>query len=143
MLVSGHEFSDATIARIRERILNDSSLTRSALSREVCEWLDWRTHDGRPKVVNCRVALNKLERRGFLELPAARQVFFGRVGNLAKAAHTWVEVQSTQQELGRVWLVPVDGGQPAQSRLWWAMMKAHHPQGGGLLCGAQIRYLIA
>jgi hypothetical protein len=143
MLVSGQEFSDATIARIRSRILSDSSLTRSALSREVCEWLDWRTHDGRPKAVNCRVALNKLERRGYLKLPAAREVFLKRSIGLNEPERKWVEIESSLHALGLVWLVPVDGGQPEQSRLWWAMMKTHHPQGGGFLCGAQMRYLIA
>ena len=100
MLVSGREFSDATIARIRSRILSDSSLTRSALSREVCGWLDWRKHDGQPKVMNCRVALNKLERRGLIELPAARRVFFDRVRGSVESAPTWIEIESTLQDLG-------------------------------------------
>ena len=140
MLVSDHEFSEATIARIRSRILSDGGLTRSALSREVCEWLEWRTHDGRPKAVNCRIALQKLEQRGFVELPAAKQVSFGKAEGARERTQSWPVIRSTLQELGRVWLVPVDRTQPAQSRLWWAMMRLHHPQGGGLLCGAQIRF---
>jgi hypothetical protein len=143
MLVSGHEFSETTIARIRSRILSDGALTRSALSREVCEWLEWRTHDGRPKAVNCRIALQKLERRGLVELPAAKKVSFAKAEGTREPTQNWPVISSSLQELGRVWLVPVDRMQPAQSRLWWAMMRAHHPQGGELLCGAQIRYLIA
>jgi hypothetical protein len=143
MLVSGHEFSEATIARIRSRILSDATLTRSALSREVCGWLEWRTHDGRPKEVSCRVALQKLERRGVVELPAAQHVTFTKAECSREPAQTWPAIRCALQELGRVWLVPVDRTQPEQSRLWWAMMRAHHPQGGGLLCGAQMRYLIA
>lgn len=143
MLVSGHEFSEAMLTRIRSRIMSEATLTRSALSREVCEWLNWRTHDGRPKEVSCRVALQKLERRGLIALPAAQQVSFSGPNRSTEPVHAWVNIQSSFQELGRVWLVPVDSTQAKQSRLWWAMMQAHHPQGAGPLCGAQMRYLIA
>jgi hypothetical protein len=44
-------------------------------------------------------------------------------------------------ELGPITLQPLAAGTP-ESRLWNAMMQAHHPQGSGPLCGAQIRYLI-
>ena len=50
MLVAGQEFSEEAIERIQRRVGNDDgSLTRTELSREVCEWLDWRGADGRVK----------------------------------------------------------------------------------------------
>lgn len=143
MFVAGHEFSEATLTRIRSRLRSDATLTRSALSREVCEWLGWRTHDGRPKEVNCRVALQRLAQRGLIELPAAQPVSFAKAKGATEPAHSWPEIRSTLKELGRVWLVAVDSTQAEQSRLWWAMLQAHHPQGAGPLCGAQLRYLIA
>jgi len=143
MLVAGHEFSEAILTRIRLRIQSDATLTRSALSREVCDWLSWRTHDGRPKEVNCRVALQKLAQRGLIELPAAQPVSFAKTRDATEPAHRWPEIRSTLKDLGRVGLVPVDSTHAAQSRLWWAMLQAHHPQGAGPLCGAQLRYLIA
>jgi hypothetical protein len=143
MQISGQEFSEATIARIRSRILGDATLTRSALSREVCEWLGWRTHDGRPKAVNCRVALQKLERRGLVKLPEAKQVSFAKPEGTKEPAQNWPAIDATLEQLGRVWLVPVDRAHAERSRLWWSMMRAHHRQGGELLCGAQLRYLIA
>lgn len=143
MLVTGREFPEAIIARIRSRIRGDATLTRTALSREVCGWLGWQGHDGRPKDMSCRVALLKLARRGLLELPPAQPVSFIRPAGAAEPTPVWLAIRSTLKELGRVWLVPVDSGQPGPSRIWWAMMQAHHPQGAGPLCGAQIRYLIA
>jgi len=71
-------------------------------------------------------------------------------------AHTWPSVTGPQvavpqvdvplvdvplAELGPITLQPVTAATP-DSRLWNAMMTAHHPQGRGPLCGAQIRYLI-
>ena len=143
MLVAGRDFSEDILSRIRTRVLDDPTLTRSALSREVCGWLQWHGDDGRPKDVSCRVALLKLDRRGLIELPLARDVSFTSPAQAAQAAQpNWLGIEAPLAQLGRVWLVPVDAGQAELSRTWWAMMKAHHPLGAGPLCGAQIRYLI-
>lgn len=144
MLVSGREFSEEIIERIRSRVQEDHSLTRTGLSREVCAWLDWRGADGRVKDMSCRVALLKLARRGIVELPDAQDAPFARWAQVDVQGNTsWPVVEMTLAELGRVWLVPVDSGQVTLSKQWWAMMQAHHPLGGGPLCGAQLRYLVA
>ena len=105
--------------------------------------MQWQGDDGRPKDVSCRVALLKLNRRGLIELPAAREISFGSPAQAAQAAQSsWLRIEAPLAQLGRVWLVPVDAGQAELSRAWWAMMQAHHPLGAGPLCGAQIRYLI-
>ena len=138
--VSGQEFSEDVIDRIRLRVKADGELTRTGLSREVCEWLDWRGRNGRVKDMNCRVALLKLQRRGVIELPPARAVGFGRRDAGADEGWAWPTVESTLAELGPVWLVPVAGEE--MSGQWRAMFRAHHPLGDGPLCGAQMRYLV-
>jgi Domain of unknown function (DUF4338)/Transposase Tn5 dimerisation domain/Transposase DNA-binding len=144
MLVVGRDFSEDILSRIRTRVLDEPTLTRTALSREVCGWMEWRGGDGRPKDMSCRVALLKLSRRGLIELPAAQDVSFARAALSARAVQpSWLRIEAPLAQLGRVWLVPVDGGQAELSRTWWAMMQAHHPLGAGPLCGAQMRYLIA
>ena len=138
--VSGQEFSEEVIDRIRLRVKADADLTRTGLSREVCEWLDWRGRNGRVKDMNCRVALLKLQRRGVIELPPARAVGFGPRDAGADEGCAWPTVESTLAELGPVWLVPVAGEE--MSGQWRAMFRAHHPLGDGPLCGAQMRYLV-
>ena len=50
------EFSEAELALIRELIANhDPPLNRAALSRVVCERLDWRKPDGALKDMSARV----------------------------------------------------------------------------------------
>ena len=143
MLVAGQHFPEEIIGRIRARVQDDRSVTRSGLSREVCTWLNWRSADGRLKEMNCRVALLKLARRGVIELPPAQPVsFVRRDDGEARAQWPWPVVEMTLAELGRVWLVPVDGEQQGLSKQWRAMLQAHHPLGGGPLCGAQLRYLV-
>ena len=144
MLVGGQEFTAEIIERIRNRIREDDNLTRSGLSREVGGWLDWRGADGRVKEVSCRLALLRLARRGVLELPAAREVsFVKRRPTESVAEESWPVVEQTLSELGRVWLGAVDARGAELSKLWWVMMEAHHALGGGPLCGAQLRYLVA
>ena len=143
MLIAGRDFSEEILTRIRARVMDDPLLTRTALSREVCAWIGWQGADGRPKDMSCRVALLKLSRRGDIELPARRQVSFSKpAGASTSGPQSWLSIDTTLAELGRTWLVPVGSGHAEHSRLWWAMMQAHHPLGTGPLCGAQLRYLI-
>lgn len=143
MLVVGREFSEDILSRIRSRVLDEPTLTRTALSREVCEWMEWQGEDGRAKDMSCRVALLKLSRRGLIELPAARDVSFARPSQPPQAAPNWLRIEAPLAQLGRVWLLPVDSREAELSRNWWAMMQRHHPLGAGPLCGAQMRYLVA
>lgn len=144
MLVAGRDFSEEILARIRSRVKGDPVLTRTALSREVCRWLGWQSADGQPKDMSCRVALLKLARRGFIELPVGQTVSFAKPAEASVLAfRSWLAIETKLAELGRVWLVPVDSGQTELSSTWWAMMQAHHPLGAGPLCGAQLRYLVA
>ena len=144
MLVGGREFSEDILARIRARVEGDPTLTRTALSREVCAWLGWHGPDGQPKEMSCRVALLKLARRGVLALPAGKPVSFAApTGTAAPSPPAGLMLETALAELGRIRLVPVDSSHADDSQAWWAMMRAHHPLGGGPLCGAQLRYLVA
>ena len=143
MLIAGRDFSEEILTRIRSRVEGDPSLTRTALSREVCGWLGWQGVDGQPKDMSCRVALLKLARRGVIALPAGKTVSFAKTTGGSAPDIGWLTVEAKLSELGKVWLVPVDSGQAELSSTWWAMMQAHHPLGAGPLCGAQLRYLVA
>ena len=72
MRLYGQEFGAGTVSRIRDAVNADEGLTRSALSRQVCEWLNWRTAQGALREMSCRKALLELEARGKLDLPPSR-----------------------------------------------------------------------
>ena len=55
------------IARIAAR--REAGWTRKAISRAVCEHLDWRKPDGGLKDMSARVALLRMHRHGLIELP--------------------------------------------------------------------------
>lgn len=140
MKICGQEFSEEIIERIRETVRGKAGITRTGLSRKVCEWLSWRHKDGRLKEMNCRAALLKLSKRGVIELPEAKPANFKPRQDSKKIV--WPTLKMSLAELGEVEIVKVGGKDKDLSRLWWQMMDAHHPLDGSQLCGAQLRYLV-
>jgi hypothetical protein len=61
MYISGQNFTSSVLDRIRETVSNEPSISRLALSRSVCGWLNWFSPSGSPQEVCCRKALNKLD----------------------------------------------------------------------------------
>jgi hypothetical protein len=142
MHVAGRDFTDEIVEQIREVVRSTADLTRCALSRLVCGWMDWHGFDGRAKEASCRAALLKLERRGVIDLPPAREVSFEpRSEAAAQAEPEWLHIKGALSKLSGIALVVVNGDK-ALSRQWRVMMRAHHPLSDGPLCGAQLRYLI-
>ena len=147
MRICGQEFSDEVVARIRRAVGEEPELSRAGLSRQVCQWLNWRAANGRLKEMSCRVALRRLEQRGELLLPAARSrpgqtVPGGRRKGRNRQVVESTAVRGGLAELGRVELVAVGSRVSQKARVWKELMRRHHYLGAGPLCGAQLRYLV-
>jgi len=135
-------FTEEIIDRINAEVRGMPGLTRSKLSKMVCEWLQWKGFDGRPKEVSCRIALLKLQRKGLIGLPEAIPVRFTKAATGRDKPIVWTEISD---KLGDIWpieLFAIESGDEFHSRLWNRMMEEHHYLGKGPLCGKQIRYLI-
>jgi hypothetical protein len=137
----GQWFSPEVVGRIEAAVAAEPSISRRALSRQVCEWLDWRGTNGRLKDMSCRVALKRLESRGVLTLPRAGR---GVVGSARRRCGEAIgtAVEASLAEVGPVELVLVGSRESAAARVWRGLMERDHPHGAGPLCGAQLRYLI-
>jgi hypothetical protein len=143
MWVSGQWFGSEVVERIAATVEADPSISRRALSRQVCEWLDWRSPDGRLRDVGCRKALLELQRRGSVKLPACEEVVgFGREAAKRSPPPAVPEVRCCLEELGEVEVVPVRSRYSQASRIWRDLLQAYHYLGAGPLCGAQMRYLV-
>jgi uncharacterized protein DUF4338/transposase-like protein len=143
----GREFNAATIAQIEGILRADPSLSRRALSLQVCELLGWRAANGKVKEVSCRKALLELHRQGLIVLPAAEESCFQRVGPAppepSPDPHCEVpELRCALEELGEIGIVPVSSRYSQASGIWNELMQRWHYLGKGPLCGAQIRYLV-
>ena len=68
----GNAFGAHELAITREIVQKARPRLRAEIARRVCEALDWRDAQGALKLMSGRVALLKLHRRGFIELPPPR-----------------------------------------------------------------------
>ena len=142
MDVCGQYFSRSTLDRIQETVRTEPSMSRLALSRRVCEWLNWRSPNGRLQEMSCRKALARLHEQGILDLPPpARTYSFERSGvppvDPQRAAFC-----GPLRELGEVRVSPVSSRYAKESKIWFALLDRDHYLGSGPLCGAQIRYVV-
>lgn len=142
MLVCGQEFAPALLERITARGREEPTLSRRALSREVCQWLDWRAANGQLKQMSARVALKRLDEAGVIELPSAAPAPRPSAKVELIPEQCPRSVSMSLGELGVVELVPITERSSDEARVWRALMQRFHPLGAGPLCGAQLRYLI-
>jgi hypothetical protein len=140
MRLYGQTFTASTLARIREAVASEQDLTRSALSRKVCDWLSWHGPQGKPQEVSARKALGELAQRGLIELPAPRCAPPQLRGDPSPELWPAMGFTGPLEALGKIELVAVEGA--ASVSIWNRMLSTYHPLGPGPLCGAQRRYLI-
>jgi len=143
-VAAGLAFPVAVVRTIRARIAQDKELTRTQLSREVCQWLDWRAPNGRLREMACRLALLKLEKHGEVVLPERRSAV-----RTTMAAERWEGIHDRPlrcelADLGAIELVAVSAEHDGElSQLWNDLIAGYHYLGYRPLVGAQNHYLIA
>ena len=140
---AGLVFPAAVIRGIRARIDKDEGLTRTELSREVCQWMNWRAPNGQLRDMACRLALLELAARRALVLPPRRSC----VRSQMPAQH-WEGIDDRPlrgdlADLGEITLVSVRAREDrGLSSLWNTLIAGYHYRGYTPLVGAQQRYLI-
>ena len=73
MVIQGRRITADEIGLIRDLTAENGDWGRTRLSEELCRRWDWRNAQGRIKDMAARTLLLKLERRGFIELPARQR----------------------------------------------------------------------
>ena len=146
MRICGQEFSIGILERIGQAIAEMPGISRRALSRKVCEWLNWRSSNGKLQEGSCRKALNKLQQQGILNLPEAESVAsFQKARQRLDMKGVGIDPPSiccSLSELGKIEIVPVSSRYSKDAKVCRAMLDEHHYLGSGVLGGAQIRYVI-
>ena len=145
MIVCDQKFSVEVIEKIQMTVDSDPEISRRALSRLVCEWLNWKGANGKLKEMSCRIALNKLHKKNVLKLP--KPVFKGsfesrKNGTKAIIIPEIKEICCNLKELGNIELIKITSRYANNSKIWKELMNEYHYLSSGPLCGAQIRYLI-
>jgi hypothetical protein len=138
----GRAFDGADLERIRRAVSEADPPLRAEIARRVCQALDWRDAQGRPKLMSARVGLLRLHRAGLITLPAPTR----RNGNGRALVHgpdVWPEPVSVACRLGELnGLRLAAVTDQRASRLWNGLIDRYHYLGYKPLPGAQLRYLI-
>jgi len=100
MKIQGRNLTEENIDWIRRLILDHPDWHRSRLSQEICATWNWVNANGLLKDMACRTMLLKLERLGYLRLPAARSVCIGNsVRHRTPVAHSTADIVSSLRDL--------------------------------------------
>jgi hypothetical protein len=144
MWLCGQYFNAEIVDRIQATIESEPEISRRALSRQVCEWLGWRSANGKLQDMSCRKALLALDTRGKITLPELKEIYaFQRSKTgIKQESPQLVQISCSIEDLGKVEIVPITSRYSKASRQWNQLLDAYHYLGSGPLCGAQIRYLV-
>jgi len=142
MYVCGQHFPRSVLDRIQETVRTEPSISQRDLSRRICEWLNWRSPNGRLKGMSCRKALAKLNQHGILNLPRRGKAYSFERSAVNRVEPDIAELCCTLRELGEVSVSPVSSRYAKESKIWFALLDRYHYLGSGPLCGAQIRYVV-
>lgn len=144
MRICGQEFSSDILNRIGKLLTKEPGISRAALSRHVCQWLNWRSSTGVLQEGGCRKALAELDRRGALTLPKVKVVYNFQRPRRTNPGVTFAppKVNCSLSRLGAVEIVVVTSRYCKDWHLWNILMDQYHYLGRGSPCGGQIRYLV-
>ena len=140
MIICGRQFSAELITRLTQE---GAGLSRRALSRKLCQWLDWKGPSGTWQTTNARIALKRLQQAGVISLAAPTKRFSKRRrrANADKGVAALPCIEGSLAEIGPVELVLVGSRHSQAARHCRQLLEHFHPL-GSQLCGAQLRYLI-
>jgi len=140
--VCGRYFDAGDIGVVRRIIEDDPKACRREIATRTCEALQWTRPNGLLKEMSCRVALLRLEAKGFITLPQPRRPSGNRTAfrptNTIQVPEA--QVVSSPGDLAGLRLRLVASS--ADSRLWNEAVARFHYLGYNRLPGAQLRYFV-
>jgi hypothetical protein len=138
----GRTFGPSELDLMRQTAQNFSALGVTEIARTICELLEWTRPNGGLKNHECRQLLERLQAKGFLNLPEVRHLG-GRGLRRADASRACSEpapVGCAASECEPLELVLVEG--KAESRRWREQMERYHYLGCRVPFGANLRYWV-
>jgi len=140
----GRSFSSAELSTIQAIVEAFADEHRFALSKRVCEALDWRQPNGRLKDRSCRDVLARLHDRGILRLPAPRRPAVRRrpiVLTGATAPHS-ARAFSASDIDATCFSIVTGAGDARRERLWNEYVERYHDLGFGVPLGSHLKYFV-
>lgn len=140
----GRLFLPEELDQIKNLVESGAIKSRNALSKKICEVLDWRQDNGRLKDRSCRDVLQKLQDRGFLRLPPRRLEPTPR-RPIALTHRSTPRLCFPLQPSDISWdsfsILTASGDRPKE-QLWNEYVERYHYLGYGVPVGPHIKYLV-
>jgi len=141
LVIRGRRLSETDILQVRHLVEAYGHRGRSAISRELSKAWDWRQPNGKLKDRACRSILVELDRKGFVDLPAAR-----RLPWLVDApSREPIPLAGSERgsDLKAYQPLRVERVQEAhQARRWKDLMHSYHYLGYRPLVGMSVKYFV-
>jgi len=143
MIIQGREITPGDVVLIREMINSHPSWGRTRISKELSLLWDWRADNGQLKDMACRRFLLKLEKRGYISLPAKKRPSGGNKGEKTSfpyVPHSTSLIAGKLKEIAPVSIQLVKDKELL--RLFKYLLSRYHYLGFGGIVGENLKYLI-
>jgi len=140
----GRTFTAGELLQIRAVIAGSPDAHRNALSKKVCETLDWRQANGHLKDRSCRDVLLKLHAAGLLVLPPRRRPPTRRQPiTITTRTDPRPGLAFGPRDITTLDFAIVTGsGRLADEKLWNEYVERYHYLGYGVPVGPHIKYFV-
>ncbi len=143
MVFFGRRMTAYEIGLIRGLLTEHRDWGRTRLSEELCRRWDWRNAQGRIKDMAARTLLLKLERRGFIDLPARQRPSSNGMRNrrVPAVAHAREPIRGRLVDL-RPLTVSIVAPGSTDARLFNGLLARYHYLGHRNTVGENLRYMV-
>lgn len=139
----GREVSDEDVVCIRQLIADHPTLSRRALSKELCLAWNWRQANGALRDMVCRGLMLALHRAGHIELPPVRWVMPNPLARRRQPALVAIDQTPITDPLATLQpLVVAQVRRTAEESLFNSLIQQHHYLGYTQPVGEHLKYLI-
>lgn len=145
--IQGRTISQEEIRQIKGLMEQNPGWGRTKFSKELCKEWDWKNDKGQIKDIACRTLLRKLEKRGYINLPAPRHTPLPRMRDQRRTqlqfsflTEKWSEA-STFKDAFPLTIMVVSPGS-ADGKLFAVLLAEYHYLGYKGSVGEHLAYLI-
>jgi len=142
-IIQGRSIGEAELAQVRALLSEHPDWSRHKVSQQLARLWDWRNPAGQLKDMAARTLLLKLERRGWIQLPARRSVPVNRMRPKRRPAlpEPGAPIAVPLADLMPVTLSEISGPGSEERTLFEALLHHHHYLSHRSTVGENLQYL--
>ncbi|MBF0547909.1 MAG: DUF4338 domain-containing protein [Candidatus Riflebacteria bacterium] len=142
MLNSYNILSENNINFIKGLVNSGSSASIRSIALEICNFLQLKSLNGKPKIMTALKVMKKLEKQGIINLPAQKVVRRPNSEKLPAKPTFYPLIQCDISELGQLEVIVIEDINDSNGITWKNLIEDFHYLGNTSFFGAQIKYLI-